>query len=165
MARPLSDKIKPQINIRDSYYQEYRQNEPNPEVDVKIYIEIVLGFILHLVKIIFSGKQVRIPDRLGVMGIKGKKAKIRLDADGNIQGLMIDHKATNDLWERDPEAKAQRKKIYHFNEHSDGYRFRLHWYKKNMNVTNKFNYCFRFSRANKRAMSKLIKNNVEYLTE
>ena len=63
-------KIKPQVNIRDTYYQQYRKDDPNPNVDVKIYMKIVLGYIKFLMALVLAGRHVRLPDRIGVIGIR-----------------------------------------------------------------------------------------------
>ena len=43
--------LKPIVNIRDSYYGEYIKNKPNPNINVKIYMNIVIGYVLFLVNI------------------------------------------------------------------------------------------------------------------
>lgn len=155
-------RFKTQINIRDSFYGEYRKNEPNKIVTVELYLKIVEGFLKHLLSSLFSGKDIRIPERLGIMEITGKKVVPWVDVDGKIRGACIDKGGTKKLHETDPEAKANNTLLYHFNEHTNGVRYSLKWVKKDVNIKYKFNYYFRMSRANKRTTPKVIKEGVEF---
>jgi hypothetical protein len=101
---------------------------------------------------------------MGFLGVKGWRKIPRFDEDGNIVNLQRNQKATNELWEKDPEAKAQRKVIYHFNEHTNGYVYKVMWHKKNMIVTNKFKYRLLLSRKNKRTIPQILRNDGEFLT-
>ena len=51
------------------------------------------------------------------------------------------------------------KLIYHLNEHSNYYKFRYYWSKIEMLIPNRSKYQFVASRANKRELAQIIKNN------
>ena len=56
------------------------------------------------------------------------------------------------------ESKVQGKIVYFLNEHSDYYKFRFLWSKKNSLLINKTRYQFVATRANKRRLAQIIKN-------
>lgn len=149
------------LNLRTSY-KYYKKNAENP-VSVKIYVYVLLGFLKFMMQKIFDGKDVRLPAKLGVLGIRGKKVKPRLDKDGNIIGLAPNWKKTIELWNKDPEAKEKKKMVYHFNEHTNGLRYKIHWFKTNSVVKNIHMYSIRFSRDNKRMVTQLANSGKEYL--
>lgn len=148
------------FTIRSSY-KYYKKNEENP-VKLNVYLSIVLGLFKRIVRLIFEGKDVKLPAELGIMGIRGKKVKPRLDEDGNIKGLAVDWKSTKEMWARRPEKKEAKEYIYFFNEHTGGWRYRLLWSRKNMKFKNKTVYQFRLSKPNKRAATALFKSGREY---
>lgn len=159
---------KPVVNIKTAYYLEYRLDKPNPKINVKIYRDIVVGFVKYIVGKILEGRVMRIPGRLGIMYVMGRKPNMRVvqneDGTSSIKGLSINWPATNKYWAENPEAESEKKYIYFFNEHTNGYRYRLKWRKKNMIVVNKFSYYFKLSRANNRMIATQLKNNVDFLT-
>jgi hypothetical protein len=148
------------VNLRDSY-KFYKSNEENP-IDAKIYMEIVLGFIKFMMNKVFEGKDIKLQCELGIVGVRGKRQKPRLDENGEIVGLAPDWVGTKKLWDENPEAKAKRQILYHFNEHSAGVRYKVVWFKKGFKFRNKSIYSIRFSRKNKRTISNLIKGGKEY---
>lgn len=148
------------VNLRDSY-RFYQKNAEEP-VNVKAYIDIVLGFIKFMMKKVFEGKDIKLPAELGVLGVRGRKVKPRLDADGNIVGLAPDWVSTKKLWDTNEKAKEAKTIVYHFNEHTSGFRYKITWFRKDMKFKNKSVYSICFSRNNKRTLSALIKGGKEY---
>lgn len=55
------------------------------------------------------------------------------------------------------------KRIYHLNEHSNGYKFRLHWSKIPMTFANRYKYQLSLVRKNKRKLAQLIFNKHDYI--
>ena len=53
--------------------------------------------------------------------------------------------------------------MYHFNEHTNGIRYRFFWNKARVLVSNKTLYNLKMARVNKRALSENIKNGKEYM--
>lgn len=148
------------VNLRDSY--RFYQKHSEHVVDIKVYIGIILDFLKFLVQKIHEGKDVKLPCELGTLGIRGRKVRPRLDKDGSILGLAPDWVKTKALWERNEKAKEAKTLVYHFNEHSNGFRYKLVWFKSGMKFKNKSVYSFKLSRKNKRIINKLVKQGVEY---
>ena len=69
------------------------------------------------------------------------------------KSLSIDYKATREYG----------KKIYHLNEHSDGYKYRLYWSKIPQTFPDRYKYQLSFVRQNKRRLAKLIFDKKDYL--
>lgn len=68
------------------------------------------------------------------------------------QSLSVDYKASNEYG----------KKIYHLNEHSDGYKFRLFW-SKDKGFPDRYKYQLSLVRQNKRELAKLIFAKHDYI--
>lgn len=90
----------------------------------------------------------KMPYGLGFIQI-GKYKPKKLDA----KSLSVDYKAS----------KEYDKKIYHLNEHSDGYKFRLHWSKLPQTFPDRYRYQLNLVRANKRKLAQLIFNKTDYI--
>lgn len=71
----------------------------------------------------------------------------------NDKSLSVDYKAS----------KEYDKKIYHLNEHSNGYKFRLYWSKIPQTFPDRYRYQLSLVRANKRYLAQLIFNNKDYI--
>lgn len=71
----------------------------------------------------------------------------------NSKSLSIDYKSTREYG----------KVIYHLNEHSNGYKYRLHWSKVPMTFADRYKYQLCLVRANKRKLAQLIFNKHDYL--
>ena len=69
------------------------------------------------------------------------------------QSLSVDYKAS----------KEYDKRIYHLNEHSDGYKYRLYWSKVPRTFTDRYKYTLGLIRQNKRKLAQLIFNKQDYI--
>ena len=69
------------------------------------------------------------------------------------ESLSVDYKAS----------KKYDKRIYHLNEHSDGYKYRLYWSKIPRTFPNRYKYQLSMVRKNKRRLAQLIFNKQDYL--
>lgn len=69
------------------------------------------------------------------------------------KSLSVDYKAS----------KTYDKKIYHLNEHSDGYKFRLYWSKIPRTFPDRYKYQLGLIRQNKRKLAQLIFNKQDYV--
>ena len=67
--------------------------------------------------------------------------------------LSVDYKAS----------KECDKTIYHLNEHSNGYKYRLFWSKIPRTFPDRYRYSLSLVRANKRRLAQLIFNNNDYI--
>lgn len=71
----------------------------------------------------------------------------------NYKSLSVDYKASREL----------HKTIYHLNEHSDGYKYKLYWSKVPRTFTQRYIYSLLLVRQNKRKLAQLIFNRHDYL--
>lgn len=69
------------------------------------------------------------------------------------RSLSVDYKAS----------KEYDKRIYHLNEHSNGYKFRLYWSKLPRVFSDRYRYQLNLVRCNKRALAQLIFNKHDYI--
>ena len=155
----------------DEIYDFYKEKTKRKKiVSKRKFTEILKEFNKELVKLlIFQAYDVTLPGHLGHMSILKYKPKISLNPDGtvNTNRLAVNQKATRELWERDKNAKANKKLVFHMNEHSDGYTYKWLWDTATCNVKNHSVYKFVPSRRNKRLLSSTVRNkliNVDYLT-
>lgn len=146
-------------NIRDSY-KSYKKSSDNP-VSINTYIELTTGFIKYFMQLIFEGNEIVFPARLGTFSILGKKQKLRIE-DGKIKGLSPNWVKTKELWKISEDARLRKQLVFNTNEHSDNLRYKFTWSKKRSVVENKTLYTLIMTRANKRELSKRIKEGCEY---
>lgn len=90
----------------------------------------------------------KMPSGLGYIRIGKYKPKSYTE-----KSLSVDYKASNELGKR----------IYHLNEHSGGYKYRLYWSKLPYTFSDRYKYQLCFVRANKRRLAQLIFNHKDYL--
>lgn len=152
-------------NLRDSH-KFYLENTSNPNpVKAKIYLRIVAGYIKYIIRKVFEGHDVQLSGgrSLGSIGIRGTKVIPKLNEQGEIRGLAPDWGSTRKLWESNPEAKEKRTIVYHTNDHTNGVRYKLVWWREGMNIGNKRIYSLVFCKANKRMVKPMILSGKEYL--
>ena len=152
--------MKKFYNTRDSYVI-YKNMSVNP-INISQYVQIINHFMKFLItKLLITG-ELNIPERLGKLSIFGKKLNIRIE-NGEIKGLAPDWVKTKELWDSDPIAKQNKQLVYHFNEETNGIRYKFAWSKNRVLVSNKTLYNLRMTRSNKRELSKLVREGKEYL--
>lgn len=71
----------------------------------------------------------------------------------NPKSLSVDYKSSKEF----------NKCVYHLNEHSDGYKYRLYWSKIPYTFKERYLYSLNLVRANKRRLAQLIFNRHDYL--
>ena len=152
--------MKKFFNTRDSYVV-YKNMSDNP-INISQYVQITNHFMKFLITKLLTTGEINIPERLGKLSIFGKKVNVRIE-DGEIKGLAPDWVKTKQLWDSDAEAKENKQLVYHFNEETNGIRYKFFWSKNRVLVSNKTLYNLRMTRSNKRELSRLVKNNKEYL--
>lgn len=155
---------EPKLRTYTTSYPYYNIVSKNP-LDKKDFIIINNLYSKFLIAKILSGVEVTLPSSFGTLGIFGKKRKATFDEDGNISGLPIDWLKTGLLWKRNPEAKKERKKIYHLNAHTGGVTYKFWWSKLKSLLVNKTAYSLVMSRDNKRALPPLLREGKEYFTK
>lgn len=152
--------MKKFYNTRDSYVV-YKNISVNP-INISQYVQIINHFMKFLSSKLLSTGEIIIPERLGKLSIFGKKVKIRIE-DGEIKGLAPDWVKTKELWDSDSIAKQNKQLVYHFNEETNGIRYKFAWSKNRVLVSNKTLYNLKMTRSNKRGLSKLVREGREYL--
>lgn len=90
----------------------------------------------------------KMPLGLGYLRIVKYKPK-RLDD----KSLSVDYKASEEYGKR----------IYHLNEHSNGYKYRLYWSKIPQTFPDRYKYQLQLVRQNKRHLAQLIFNHKDYI--
>lgn len=148
-------------NLRDSYKQ-YCKEVDNP-VDIKTYLLIAADYNKFLIDNVLEGKEVTLPSRMGTITVIGRKQNVRFE-DGKVKGLAPDWVKTKKLWDENPEAKKEKKLIYHTNSHTDNVRYRFFWSKARVLVENRTLYALRFTRGNKRAVHRAILDGKQFIT-
>lgn len=136
------------------FYQFYLSNIDKDtvyDIDYKLYRQVVEYYFKHIVQeIMENSREFKLPCRLGNLSIVKRQPK-----NFDNKSLRIDYY----------ESKLQNKPVYFINEHSDYYKFRFLWSKKDCLLKNKTKYQFVASRANKRRLAQIIKNREhDYLT-
>lgn len=145
-------------------YIKYKEMVAKP-VEKRVHSSVVSLFNKFLCDKILDGDIVTLPCRVGSVDIRGKKQKITFDENGKIRGTKPNWKKTWSLWERNPEAKAVNKFVYHNNFHSDGIWYKFFWSKKRVLIENKSLYSLTIARPLRRAMSRGVFNGKEYLID
>jgi len=141
-------------NIRTSY-PHYRSRAGKDRIPPRDYFIIIGLFMRYIVKLIFEGHIVKLPE-LGSMGLKGRKLKPYIDKDGKIKGTYVNHGATAKYRRENPGSDMI---IYYSNEDTAGVCYTIHWSQKKMYAENKELYSFELSREHKRASVGLIRSH------
>lgn len=119
------------------------------EVDYGLYKRILDTMCSIILEHILNGSEgFKMPYGLGLIQI-GKYKPKTLTA----QSLSVDYKASNEYGKR----------IYHLNEHSNGYKYRLYWSKIPRTFPDRYKYTLGLIRQNKRKLAQLIFNKQDYI--
>lgn len=177
---PKRTEGKHKADIKNSdLYKYYRKNMPRVEslsggytsgsydIKAKEYSNILKDINDSIMNIIvLENFEFSLPYRLGILSMKQKPVKFRLDKDGNLstKNLSVNYKATKDLWLSDSIAKEEKKLIFHTNEHTNGNRMSYWWSKKGAYVQGIKAYYFVACREAKRKVGKFMKNSDIKLT-
>ena len=129
-----------------NYYLDEIEKDTIYDIPYTVYKDILIDFFKYLrSSLLEDSKCVKLPNRLGTIQIIKKRPK-----HYDERSLRIDYQQTKKL----------NKKIFLTNEHSNYYKYRCHWNKKDILVKNKSKYQLVLSRANKRMLAQYIKNNI-----
>ena len=137
-------------NRKQSYttYDIYNNYDKKDQIPYSTFRNIVDKMNDSILSVLQNGQNYKLPCSLGTVQIVKYKPK-----GYNEHSLSIDFN----------ESKKLDKRIYHLNEHSNGYKYRLYWSKQPFSFTNRYKYQLCFTRANKRQLAQLIFNNKDYL--
>ena len=121
----------------------------NQYIEYKTFKDILDRFNSLVLNYLFeSSEGFKMPLGLGYIQIVKYKPK-----SYNEKSLSIDYKSSKELGKR----------IYHLNEHSNGYKFRLYWSKIPKTFPNRYMYSLQLVRKNKRRLAQLIFKNHDYI--
>ena len=151
---------KTELNTRSSY-KKYKKEAQAP-VDASTFVKIANGYMQFLFDKVMQAEEVTLPCKMGTLSVRGVKRKLTFDEEGKPK-LPINWRATKELWNRDPQAKLNKKVIYCTNEETGGVVYRIHWSRNRSPIENKLYYGLRMTRANKRAVHFSIKAGTEFL--
>lgn len=127
-------------------YIDYVGDNPLYQVEYRVFRDIINDYFKYLRdELIENGKEVKLPCRMGTIQIVKHKPK-----EYTGKSLRIDY----------AESKKAGKIIYHLNEHSNFYKYRVYWNKQNMITPNKTKYQLVMTRDNKRHLAQIIKNHI-----
>ena len=119
------------------------------EVDYSLYKRILDEMCnVILEHVLMRSEGFKMPYGLGFIQIGKYKPKSM-----TAQSLSVDYKAS----------KEYEKKIYHLNEHSEGYKYRLYWSKLPRVFPDRYKYQLCLVRQNKRKLAQLIFNKQDYI--
>lgn len=138
---------KQSATIRDMYVQYHKDNKN--DVSYNTFKTILNEFNSELKNCLLeSSEGFKMPFGLGYVQIVKYKPKSYTK-----KSLSIDYKSS-----------AQYGKIiYHLNEHSNGYKYRLYWSKIPQTFPDRYKYQLQLVRQNKRHLAQLIFNHKDYI--
>lgn len=147
-------KVDWRSSSREEYYK-FCSNNPSVKLSFDEWRNIIYDFNeAFKTYILETGEKIKMPFGFGEFSINKKKCKkIVVDKKGIERiGLPIDWKRT----------KEKGKKIYNFNYHTDGYRFRWIWFKQKARLQQTELWWFKPSRVTSRLLSHYIKIDNKY---
>lgn len=130
--------------IADFYisYLNYIEKDTVYDIGYKKFRQVLQDYFKYIADEVMLGcKEFKFPCRMGTLQIVKHKPK-----NFNSKSLRIDFGAS----------KQYGKNIFFLNEHSDGYKYRFFYSKKNCLTQNKSKYQFVATRANKRKLAAII---------
>ena len=136
-------KNKQSVTFRDMY-----RTMP-VEVDYGLYKRILDEMCIVILEHVLNASEgFKMPYGLGFIQI-GKYRPKNLDSES----LSVDYKTSNELGKR----------IYHLNEHSDGYKYRLYWSKIPRTFPDRYKYQLKLVKKKKKKLAQLIFNKTDYI--
>lgn len=148
---------KSAYKIKDLYKYYTEKVHEDLQVPYSVYATIIKEFNLALVEsVILNAEGIKLPSNLGVLRIR--KRKIDLSKTNK---LIPNWAATNKLWAENTKAKEKKTIVYHLNEHRGGYKYKIFWDRSKPKLKHKSYYYFIPTRAFKRKLASVLKNNLE----
>ena len=151
MIKRGNNRIQKSLTIKQIYQYYIKDYDKNSKynIDYRIYRLLCEEFNKELSSLIINeGYFFKVPYRLGTIRIKKRK----IDISNN--NLKIDFGLYNKS-----NGKYNNK---HLNDHSGGYYVRFYWMKLDMIMRNKAFYSFIPTRANKRKLASVVKEEGEF---
>ena len=134
---------KKSVTFRDMY------RKMPVEVDYSLYKRILDEMCKIILEYVFERSEgFKMPFGLGFIQVGKYRPKSLTQ-----QSLSVDYHAS----------KEYGKRIYHLNEHTEGYKYRLYWSKLPRTFPDRYKYQLSLVRQNKRRLAQLIFNKHDYL--
>lgn len=130
--------------IKDFYKSYLDEVESNGYVTIEypLFRKVLEDYFEYLRdSVIEEGRIMTLPGRFGNISVR--------KYEGNISNIQYDYASS----------KLYGKPIWHFNDHTDGFRYKYYWNKSDLIVKNCTKYQMIFTRANKRRLAKILKSN------
>lgn len=130
--------------IKDFYnsYADYTESNDFKDIDFVTFKSILQDYFEHiLTEVLYNGKIFTFPARFGEISVRKYK--------GNPNIMQFDYQSSKEF----------NKPVWYFNDHTDGNRYKFYWNKSKLLVKNCTKYQMVFTRANKRQLAKILKNN------
>ena len=119
------------------------------EVDYSLYKRVLDEMCVVILEHVLNASEgFKMPYGLGLIQVGKYKPKSL-----SPESLSVDYKTSNDFGKR----------IYHLNEHTDGYKYRLYWSKLPRTFPDRYKYELKLVRQNKRKLAQLIFNKTDYI--
>tara|TARA_R110000851_G_scaffold268235_2_gene420938 strand:+ start:9460 stop:9960 length:501 start_codon:yes stop_codon:yes gene_type:complete len=148
-------KIKNDFGMID-YYQFYIAKAENP-VDRAVFNKIITEYNNELQRLIIEENLIyQMPGLNLELVLKKVKRRPRIVNGKLINNLPPNWKATNTLWEKDPEAKEKKLLIRINNSHTSGHVFRIYCKKFKSSLKSRGLYKWQTVRPFARALTKAI---------
>lgn len=150
--------------FRTAYKNYYKKKHHHSARKLSLgeYLKLMNSFAEFLMECVLEGERVYVPEKLGVVEIIGKKLTPKVTDEG-IDGLTVNWIETHKLWKTCDKCKEKNQKVYFFNEHSDGIRYRFMWSRVSMLLHTKFLYTYLPNRKSKKLLFNKINEGKEYL--
>ncbi len=131
-------------------YDEFCKKHPESNIDYKTWENVIYKFNHNLRDYLLeTGKKVKTYRGIGDFAVKRRKMKKIVNyGEGDKIKLPIDWKKTKELGKR----------VYHFNYHTDGFRFAFKWFIPSSRVKFSSLYVFKPYRDSSRLIKKYIDN-------
>lgn len=140
----------------EDYYKFYTETY-NKDISKKKYNDIITEFNKAVANLIVEDNLFyQFPFLAFELSVRKDKRKPRINNGKLINNIPVDWKKTNELWERDSEAKEKKLLVRYNNSHTSGYVFRIHLSKNRAILKNKILYKFRPNRTLQRSLSSRI---------
>lgn len=138
-------------------YYKYFCDKYDIDIPRKKYNKIITEFNLAIRNLIINeSMDYLIPHLLFEITIRKVKRKPKIVNGKLINNIPIDWKRTNELWEKDAEAKEKKLLVRYNNSHTSGYIYSIYMKKFKGKIKNKIYYKFLPNRQFKRDLSKRI---------
>jgi hypothetical protein len=152
-------KNKTDFGMRD-YYDFYNKKYNEKNITRQAYNKIITEFNKEIRKLIINDNLIyKMPYLYFEIMLKKEKRVPRIVNGKLINNVPIDWKTTNELWDKDSEAKEKKLLVRYNNHHTSNYVFRIYCKKFNSKIKNKNLFKFQPNREFKRELGKRIKDN------